>query len=315
LGILTRFTNLNNEDIIAINLHHGLSILDIQPMVGGRENSSFLASTRDRKFVITVFNDKSLLYVSRLEKLLQHLARKNYPTTRIVSPGGEKNAVMVISERPVLVKEFIPGAVCIDLDHNMLSQVGEAMAELHQISPPDFLPKKHSYGIQQFSSIENGNIDRAYEQWLDERSEFLNEALNANLPRCLIHGDLFSENVIFEEQNLAAIIDFEEACHYYRVFDIGMGIVGLCADAGIINLANSQAFVRSYQQRQALEVEEINYLQLFVEYAAVATSYWRFWKYNIDDPDPDKSKLHLQMVEVAKQVNSIRSDEFRAAIF
>jgi homoserine kinase type II len=315
LGILTRFTNLNDEDIIAINLHHGLSILDIQPMVGGRENSSFLASTRDRKFVITVFNDKSLLYVSRLEKLLQHLARKNYPTTRIVSPGGEKNAVMVISERPVLVKEFIPGAVCIDLDHNMLSQVGEAMAELHQISPPDFLPKKHSYGIQQFSSIENGNIDRAYEQWLDERSEFLNEALNANLPRCLIHGDLFSENVIFEEQNLAAIIDFEEACHYYRVFDIGMGIVGLCADAGIINLANSQAFVRSYQQRQALEVEEINYLQLFVEYAAVATSYWRFWKYNIDDPDPDKSKLHLQMVEVAKQVNSIRSDEFRAAIF
>lgn len=312
---MTRFTNLNDEDIIAINLHHGLSILDIQPMVGGRENSSFLASTRDRKFVITVFNDKSLLYVSRLEKLLQHLARKNYPTTRIVSPGGEKNAVMVISERPVLVKEFIPGAVCIDLDHNMLSQVGEAMAELHQISPPDFLPKKHSYGIQQFSSIENGNIDRAYEQWLDERSEFLNEALNANLPRCLIHGDLFSENVIFEEQNLAAIIDFEEACHYYRVFDIGMGIVGLCADAGIINLANSQAFVRSYQQRQALEVEEINYLQLFVEYAAVATSYWRFWKYNIDDPDPDKSKLHLQMVEVAKQVNSIRSDEFRAAIF
>lgn len=312
---MTRFTNLHDEDIIAINQHHGLSILDIQPMVGGRENSSFLASTRDRKFVITVFNDKSLPYVSRLEKLLQHLARKNYPTTRIVSPGGEKNAVMVISERPVLVKEFIPGAVCIDLDHNMLSQVGEAMAELHQISPPDFLPKKHSYGIQQFSSIENGNIDRAYEQWLDERSEFLNEALNANLPRCLIHGDLFSDNVIFEEQNLAAIIDFEEACHYYRVFDIGMGIVGLCADAGIINLANSQAFVRSYQQRQALEVEEINYLQLFVEYAAVATSYWRFWKYNIDDPDPDKSKLHLQMVEVAKQVNSIRSDEFRAAIF
>jgi homoserine kinase type II len=296
------------KDILAISQHYGISLLDIQPMVGGWENSNFLASTKDKKYVITIFNEKSLVHVSHLKIFLDHLARAHFHTTRVVPPVGNDDAVMLISKRPVLVKEYIPGAVCADLDHNMLAQVGAAMAELHQIPPPDLLPKEHSYGRQHFSSVEDQDIDHTYEQWLAERSTYLEQAVDANLPRCLIHGDLFSDNVIFEGDKLAAIIDFEEACHYFRLFDIGMGIVGLCAHSGKLNLAKARAFVQSYQRSEALLAEEMNYLQIFVEYAAVATSFWRFRKHNIDDPDPDKSKLHMQMVELAKQARAIRMD-------
>jgi homoserine kinase type II len=59
----------------------------------------------------------------------------------------------------------------------------------------------------------------------------------------------------------------------------------------------------------------MKYLQFFVEYAAIATSCWRFWRYNIYETIPERTKLHCQMVEIADSVNSIPKEVFLKAIF
>ena len=308
------YTVLQSEDIEALAQCYGLSVIEYAPIFGGAANSSTLLKTDLQDIVITIFEDKSFEYVSQLEQLLQHLAASRVETTRILRPKKSKQLCTGPFEKPFLVKEFIDGAPSAQLDDHMLSQIGAAMAALHMIAAPDFLPTEHAYGKELFSSVFGQNIDREYEVWLENRTAFLIKSIPPDLPKSLIHGDLFWDNILFADEQFKALIDFEEACYYYRVFDLGMCVLGTCMQDGAIDMAKTVALVRGYAQTITVHALELEHLQLFVEYAAMATSYWRFWKHNIHQPTADKARAHWEMVDCARAANSVPRAAFRAAV-
>ena len=60
--------------------------------------------------------------------------------------------------------------------------------------------------------------------------------LDKELPRALSHTDVFCDNVIVADDETAVVImDFEEATLCERIFDLGMAIIGLCAEDKSIN--------------------------------------------------------------------------------
>ena len=113
---------------------------------------------------------------------------------------------------------------------------------------------------------------------------------------------------------LKAIIDFEEACRYYTVFDLGMAILGLCTTGQKIALGKARALVAGYQQTRELERAERDALRLFVEYAATATSFWRFRRHHLHAPSAVMANRHWQMVNVAEQVAAIPRERFLEAV-
>ena len=56
-------------------------------------------------------------------------------------------------------------------------------------------------------------------------------------------------------------------------------------------------------------------LQLFVGYAAIATSSWRFWKYNIDTPIAELSQKHWEMVNISNAASATRGANESLALF
>ena len=77
----------------------------------------------------------------------------------------------------------------------------------------------------------------------------------------------------------------------------------------------ARALLAGYQEIRLLAESEVDSLQYFVEWAAVLTSAWRFWKYKIDMPNAKKPRKYTQMVEIAKNTSAIPRDEFKAAVF
>ncbi|MCH8127849.1 phosphotransferase [candidate division KSB1 bacterium] len=148
-----------------------------------------------------------------------------------------------------------------------------------------------------------------------ERLVQLKLQIPPELPCGLIHGDVFYDNILFERGKLKAIIDFEEACLYYKVFDLGMGILGLCTEGTTWVLSKARALVMGYQQVKALEEREKESLQLFCAYAAIATSCWRFWKYHIHSPTVEKADEHWQMVHLAEEIDAVPKTKFLHAVF
>jgi homoserine kinase type II len=72
--------------------------------------------------------------------------------------------------------------------------------------------------------------------------------------------------------------------------------------------------VAGYQQVRTLQPIEKS-LQLFIRYAAIALSYWRFNKYNIEEPDLGKEDHHWQMVQLAKSISEMPANQFLTVVF
>lgn len=301
--LMAKYIQLEEKQIRALAIQYNLVVDDCSHIEGGAGNTSFLLYTNRGKFVLTVF-DISIDRVVTLSKLLLHLEKYKFPTTRIIHriEGGE---IAIIKGKPVLIKPYISGQVVRDLDEAQLNQIGTVMAQLHQIPAPEYVPKEHDYGIETFPRAFGHQIDPEYEYWLKQKYDFLQKSIPSDLPTGLIHGDVFYDNVLFDDGQFKAVIDFEEACQHDFIFDIGMGIVGLCVDGANINLLKAKALLSGYQQIRQLLPREKDVLQTMVIYAATATSSWRFWKYHIDTPMPEKAKLHREMMQLAVNANAI----------
>jgi homoserine kinase type II len=126
----------------------------------------------------------------------------------------------------------------------------------------------------------------------------------------LIHGDVFFDNLIVQGDQLMAIIDFEEACHYYRGFDLGMVIVGACRDRQGISFEKAGRFIRGYQKEATLQSIERESLKAFAVYAAVATSFWRFRQYHLLRPEPRLYDKHVEMQTLADTISEYPDSSF-----
>ena len=193
--------------------------------------------------------------------------------------------------------------------------MGKALGKLHEIPVPDYLPDKHSYVEITYPIFIEQEIDLNYKTWVEQRYRYIMEKLPSQLPVGLVHGDMFCDNVLFEDGNFKAILDFEDARRIFKIYDLGMAVVGICTEETNIVINKVRALVEGYQEIRLLEEKEKDNLQLCIEWAAILTSVWRFWKYSIDSPDADKSEKYLQMVNIAKRASEISKEEFKMAVF
>jgi len=311
---MAKYMQLHESDVQEIAEHYDLTIIDFAPIEGGASGSHYLLHTRQGRYVLTVSGNKTPDSVTRLGQLLLLLVKYQFPTSHLL-PSVQGETATVYREKPVMIKVYIVGQVYRELDQTMLRQVGVAMARLHQLSVPDYLLDKQLYGMPHYSSIIGHNLDPEYETRIVQRLAYLEERVPQELPRSLIHSDLFYDNVLFVDKKLKAIIDFEDAIYYYKGFDLGMGIVGLCIRESVVALDKVRALVAGYQRIRQLEEKEKETLQLFSEYAAAIVSCWRYWKYNIDTPIAKKARKHWPMVRIAEKISDIPPARFLEAVF
>lgn len=310
---MTQYSKLQEKEIQEILSKYELDLTGYESIEEGEGSSNYLVRTAHGNYVLTVF-EIEFYRVVNLSKLLRWLEENEFPTTR-VKESANGDAVTSFHGKPVLIKPYITGQVMEVLDENMIRQVGAAMAQLHEIPYPDYLPDQHAYGLQSFPSVMKSGIDLEYENWLAQRYEFLKERIPVGLPRGLIHGDVFRDNVLFVGKAYKALIDFEDACQYYRVFDLGMAVVGMCTEGKQIKLTKVRSLVEGYQYINVLEEKEKEALRLFIEYAAIALSSWRFWKYNIHTPIAKKADKHMEMVSIANNASGIPKTIFMDSVF
>jgi len=218
--------------------------------------------------------------------------------------------VILHNEKPVMLKHYIDGDDAADLTGNLLVQLAEEVARLHAIPAPSYLPQSFPYGLSYFPEVTDSNLGHPYVDWLSEKTSYLQQRIPPHLPMALIHGDVFLDNMIVQGDQLMAIIDFEQACHYYRGFDLGMVIVGTCRDRKGISFEKARQFIRGYQKRITLQSIETETLKTFAVYAAVATSFWHFRHHHLRRPEPQLCDKHVEMQTLADIISEYPDSRF-----
>jgi len=294
-GLARRF---GIDDVAAFSVMHG-----------GSDNTNYLIKTNSGKYVLTLCEQKSLERTIDLVNLLVHLANHGIRTSRVVVPL-EESVVILHDQRPVMLKHHIDGDTTGDLSGIALFQLGEEMARLHAIPVPSYVPDSFPYGRSYFHEVIDSNLDHAFVGWLSEKNSYLQKQIPQTLPKALIHGDIFVDNLVVQGNQLVAIIDFEDACHYYRCFDLGMTIVGTCRDHQGICFEKAKRFIHGYQNQASLQPDEREALKIYVVYAAVITSFWRFRHYHLRKPERQFHDKHIEMQTLADTIAEYPASRF-----
>ncbi len=310
------YTRLDEQTLNRLLMAYDLdSIEQVDPLSGGQANSSYKVTTAHKNFTLSICDEKNEQEIDRLIRLLDWLAECDFPTTRVIS-AKDGSSFIFYQHKPVYLKTFIAGDIVKDLSAQMCFQVGAAMARLHSLELPSSLQKELSgdniFELSVFDDFLSRGIAHPYCDWLEEKRDYLRAELDPTMDRGLIHGDLFWDNMIFSSGQLVALLDFEEACWFYRLFDLGMGIIGCCAPNGSFSKIAIKGYVAGYQSICPLTDKETQQLKVFIEYAGMASSLWRFQQYNLVNPDPDKKDSYRELSDLVDQIHSINIADFMA---
>ena len=287
---------------------YGLEVANPRHLREGHSNTNWLFESQGARYVATVVDSEPLDFAIAQARILRWLVDHHVATSQIrLTVDGQLAAC--VGGQPVLVKRYIEGETKSRLDPAMLFQVGQALARLHQVPAPTWLRAAHRFA-QIFEAVVCNQIDPSFGRWVAEQLR-LGQAISADLPRGLIHADLFWDNIIFHEGQLQAIIDFERAMFGRFAFDLGMCIVGTCANnRNSIDLNWARELVKGYESIRPLEHAERLAIQSLTQYSAAITACWRFWRYRLDLNSAEKAHLPTIMADIANQIAAIPTDHF-----
>ena len=91
---------------------------------------------------------------------------------------------------------------------------------------------------------------------LKKELEIINHSWPKNLPKGIIHADLFPDNVFFKERKISGILDFYFSCHDFLIYDLAITINAWCFKKGKFNQLFFKQIIKGYQSKRTLTEKE-----------------------------------------------------------
>lgn len=252
------------------------AVIACKGIAEGVENSNFLLQTERGRFILT-------LYEKRVRRedlpfflgLMRHLAARGIECPTPIA-GRDGATLRELCSRPAAIISFLDGMWPRQPGIQHCRALGAALADLHR-QGADFAPtRENDLSLAGWRRLAAATADRAdaiapgLRDLIAEEIAFLSRHWPADLPRGIIHADLFPDNVFFLGERLSGLIDFYFACRDFLAYDIAvcLNAWAFAAD-GRFEAAKAAAIVDSYQTRRPLAPAERAALGLLARGAAL----------------------------------------------
>jgi homoserine kinase type II len=303
------FTRLDDAAVAAIAAGFGLApVTAWRPIAAGTINSNFAIETEAGRFFLRINEGKQEADVLYEAALVGALAAAGVPTPppRLAVDG---RPLVVWAGKLASLFGWVGGRHLAigEVDPDAAAAVGEALARLHQAGLPvaDQHRREGIYTferiVERYQGVRAGPAagDAALAPALAVLGEELDwlaarAPLRRASPQGIIHGDLFRDNVLFEDRRLAALIDFEQASTGSLVYDLAVCLNAWCfEEAGadlVLAPSLARAMIEGYQRRRQLDPADRAALPIEVRAAAARFCITRItdvYLAGIDDPAKD----------------------------
>lgn len=307
------YTDLNREQFEEILSSYDIgSLWNFRHLHGGVANSVYYFTTLGGEFILTICNHKSPRDVRLRTVLLDNLFRAGLCVPELIATK-ERKPFVYFNDQPIIVKRFIEGYPGTDAGEKILFDLGRKLAQIHTTTLSFELPYRMPYDSKQFLSVRRNN--EYFGRWIIDKTRYLDEHIPKDAPIGLIHGDLFPDNFLVYDDEVIAIIDFEESCQFFYAFDIANALIGNCFEDKTFNKDKTKAFIDGYQSVRKLTPAEVNNFNFFISYAACSLAYWRFKQFNVNHPDQDRKDSYKEMMEIADFYETAFTNSFFESFF
>ncbi len=271
------YTEVNDADLASFLGDYDLGhVLSLKGIAEGVENSNYFLHVDAGYFILT-------LYEKRVDErdlpfflgLMEHLAAHglNCPQPVRNRHGG---ALGRIAGRPAVIVTFLEGIWRAGASPRRCAAVGDALAKLHRAGADFAGYRRNALGLDAWPVLFDqargraDDVQQGLSATIAEELAFLGANWPDQLPRGIIHADLFPDNVLFVEDNLSGLIDFYFACTDELAYDLAICLNAWCFEPdGSFNITKGLAFFSAYERVRKLSAEEVEAFPVLARGAAM----------------------------------------------
>ncbi len=270
------FTRVTEADITAWLNNYSLgTLLELQGIPAGIENTNYFVTTGNGRFVLTLFEKLTPDELPFYLNLMAHLARHGIPCP---CPVADKNNFFLgsLNGKPASIVSRLSGKSVTHPAAAHCASVGAMLGQMHNagLSFGDAMPNPRGAEWRTKAAQQVVNFLAPQDAALleSEVAYHAQHTLN-DLPRGIVHADLFRDNVLMDGKRVGGLIDFYFACNDCLLYDVAITVNDWCmTNEGKLDEERTRAFLRAYHAARPLTAQEgANWS------AALRVAALRFW--------------------------------------
>lgn len=271
------YTEVSDEEVAAFSARYGLGqVLTCKGIAEGVENSNFLLVTEAGQFILTLYEKRVRAEdLPFFIELMEHLAGRGLPCpTPVRAPDGQ--ALHRLAGRPAAIVTFLSGLWPKRIRPFHCAELGAALARMHLAGADFGRERANDLGPDAWRGLLESCGKGADEVRAGLTGDLHGEldAIEANwptdLPRGVIHADLFPDNVFFRGEQLSGLIDFYFACTDFFAYDLAVCMNAWCFEPDrAFNSTKARQMLSRYTAERAVSRDELAALPILARGAAM----------------------------------------------
>lgn len=271
------YTEVSDEELAAFAAQYDIG--EIQAFKGiaeGVENSNFLLETDRDQFILTLYEKRTKPEdLPFFLDLMEHLAERGIACPTPIH-GRDGLALRSLCGKPAAMVSFLKGMSARSIKSWQCQALGQALAEFHLAGLDFKASRANALSVAGwrplFEASRHGadGIAAGLEGVIADELSRLEAEWPADLPRGVIHADLFPDNVFFLGDKLSGLIDFYFACTDFLAYDIAVCVNAWCFEKDLsFNATKARLMLGAYEKVRRLGDAEVAALPLLCRGAAM----------------------------------------------
>jgi len=316
------YTKINNQDILSLSQKFNLGkIIKFYGITKGIENTNYLLKTNNNKYILTIFEKR--VQKKDLPFFMKLMDKLNQQKINCPKPIKDKNGkyLTLIKNKTACIVTFLNGKDKQNLNNKNCYDVGKNIGRLHNAAHKIKLYRKNSMSINNLESLlknikfRSNTIVPNLKSVLRTNLREIKKEWPKNLPKGIIHGDLFIDNIFFNKDRFAGFIDFYFSCNDYSMYEIAICINALCFDKRnnkfVLNNQKVKNLIKGYQSVKKIYQKEKDALNVLCRGAALRYLLTRIYDY-INTPKTALIKIkdpkeYFQKLIIHNNLNSFKN--------
>ncbi|MFN3463102.1 MAG: homoserine kinase [Terricaulis sp.] len=270
------YTPLSDADVAALLAQYDIGApLRCEGIAEGVENTNYKLTTSSGRYILTIFEKRvAEADLPFFIGVMERLAARGFQAPQPIATrdGGY---LTHIKGKPAAIVSFLDGAWPRKIELWHCAAVGEALARMHVALDGFDIERSNALSVAGWETLlaprmeEVEKLRPGLAALVSEDMARVRSAWRDDLPRGVIHADLFPDNALFAGEALTGVIDFYFACTDALAYDLAVCLNAWCFDGSRYDIERGRAMISAYEGVRPLSALERDMLPHLARGAAL----------------------------------------------
>jgi homoserine kinase type II len=258
------FTPVTKEEARTFLAEYALG--DVESIFGiaaGVENSNFFLTTTTGEYVLTLFEKQSIEDLPFYLHLMEYLGENEFncprPQIRFAS-NHRKELFGILHGKPAAIVTRLAGSPRLEPTPGDCTAVGRLLAQMHEIGVDFDMGMTNWRGRawrEAFAAEAAPKLSAAQNELIAGENGYQAGIDDESIPKGIIHGDLFRDNILWDDEGVPGVIDFYFACDDLLLYDLAITVNDWCTHSdATLDSARADMLIAGYREVRDFEENE-----------------------------------------------------------